>query len=358
MLNIKSEYVSQESLIAEFFDATFTLQDYQFREDGLFVKLFIDAEVQYPNYDDRSYFGNAVDLLFVKKNNQIKIADIFFYGDTDSSDIVLSADKWSSQNVRFENSALAQVEQDILVSKQIMENYDSTILEFEKEAGAEILKEQKDQQQSAESVMAASYTEKDFNRTAMVNYAKRTAPLKSGTDCKLYYNGTSARGSSQVPYYYDFSRISGAYDCTNFASHVLLAGGARVTSNWFFNNMNTTGPGNRSASWSSVNAFRNAFMNNRGAGPRVAVNGPEEGTILYAEKGDMVQWKYSDYAIGGYGHTTVITDTSTWGNPGLTSRSSNSSYKVNQQFTRKLNNLDGGNHVIGYLVLIFLNYAY
>ena len=82
MLNIKSEYVSQESLIAEFFDATFTLQDYQFREDGLFVKLFIDAEVQYPNYDDRSYFGNAVDLLFVKKNNQIKIADIFFYGDT------------------------------------------------------------------------------------------------------------------------------------------------------------------------------------------------------------------------------------------------------------------------------------
>ena len=52
-----------------------------------------------------------------------------------------------------------------------------------------------------------------------------------------------ARGSAEAPDYYDFSKIAGNYDCTNFASHVLLSGGAcmyKTSSSgtgWYYNGM-------------------------------------------------------------------------------------------------------------------------
>ena len=288
LLEIKSENISKESLIAEYFHATCTLQEYEIREDGLFIKLYVNAEIQYPDYADKSYFGNSVDILFVKANNKLKIADILFYGDVTSNNVTLSADKWDlSVNFKEINKEITLMENSINESKQMIEKINASFAKIEGKTRAEILKEKESIRQESLQKYATStttYTVANFDRKAMVNYAKRTAPLISGSDCKLYYNGSSARGSSQVPYYYDFSRITGAYDCTNFASHVLLAGGARVTSNWFFNNPGTTGPGNRSESWSSVNAFRNAFMNNKGAGPRADVNGnPEDATILMVD---------------------------------------------------------------------------
>lgn len=42
------------------------------------------------------------------------------------------------------------------------------------------------------------------------------------------FNKTSPMSGNGVVPYYDFSQIQGAWDCTNFVSHALLAGGATV----------------------------------------------------------------------------------------------------------------------------------
>lgn len=65
----------------------------------------------------------------------------------------------------------------------------------------------------------------------------------------------SSGNSNKAPYY-DFSQISGNYDCTNFVSHAILAGGSVLyntgntgisSTGWYYKNLN-----NRSSSWSGV----------------------------------------------------------------------------------------------------------
>lgn len=95
---------------------------------------------------------------------------------------------------------------------------------------------------------------KSINNTAVVNYARAN-----------YNKASPARGKSTVPYY-DFSTISGSYNCTNFVSHALLAGGANTNdpggngisgSGWYFRSIN-----NRSSSWSGVTNLYNYLVNN------------------------------------------------------------------------------------------------
>lgn len=84
-----------------------------------------------------------------------------------------------------------------------------------------------------------------LNKVAIVNWAKYNA---LATDIK-------SGNSNQVPEYYDFSNMSGNYDCTNFASHAILAGGAPMYNNddkssgWYYVDAIT---GNYSHSWSGV----------------------------------------------------------------------------------------------------------
>lgn len=222
---------------------------------------------------------------------------------------------------------------------------------------------------------SSSLTIKTFNKTKMVSYAKKTARLVTSSNNKLYNtDGTSARGSSEAPYYYDFNSFQGSYDCTNFISHCLLAGGAKMNQNgspstgWYFNNVNAPSSTSRSYTWSSVTRLGDMLISNTGKGPRGnQVNYYGNGLVL----GDIIQFQYSDYAVGSYGHSAIITKdfyadflseySSEIGpiiNCGITSRSFRSGGTVNQNFYRKILNLDGGNVVVGYRCIHLTNYAY
>lgn len=141
--------------------------------------------------------------------------------------------------------------------------------------------------------MAAS----TINGTAVVNYARNN-----------YNKASPARGKSSVPYY-DFSTIPGNYDCTNFVSHALIAGGAKVndtggsgisSSGWYFRSIS-----NRSSSWSGVTNLYNYLTTNKkantagGEGDTYTLNGAFWGP------GSVLQFKAS--GASAYSHSTIIT---------------------------------------------------
>ena len=80
-----------------------------------------------------------------------------------------------------------------------------------------------------------------LNYTAIKNWARQN-----------FNKANPSSGGSGVPYY-DFSKIKNNYDCTNFVSHALLAGGAKpykpsgatgiIGTGWYYTNLD-----NRSSS--------------------------------------------------------------------------------------------------------------
>lgn len=136
-----------------------------------------------------------------------------------------------------------------------------------------------------------------INYTSVVNYARNN-----------YNKSTPARGNSAVPYY-DFSTISGNYDCTNFVSHALLAGGAKVydpgnsgisSSGWYFRSIS-----NRSSSWSGVPNLYNYLTTNKKANTAAGTGHTYTQNGAYWGTGDVLQFAKSGSST--YSHSTIIT---------------------------------------------------
>ncbi len=102
---------------------------------------------------------------------------------------------------------------------------------------------------------------------------------------------------SRNPAFYDYSQLGG--DCTNFASQVLLAGGAGMnyhsTLGWYY-----IDPNRKSPSWTGVNFLYNFLVSNQTKGPFGNVTNPTN-----VEVGDLIQLSFQ----GGphFNHTLVVT---------------------------------------------------
>lgn len=175
------------------------------------------------------------------------------------------------------------------------------------------------------SLLSVGYTA----RSNMVSYAT--------TNCDK--NSPSSGNSSKAPYY-DFSDIQYAYDCTNFMSHCLLAGGASENhNNWYYDGIAVS---QRSSSWSGVNEFHSFIVNNTGTGPKA-----EARSLTYScppqyinwESGDIVQIQEAEYNYPGFGHSTMITGTYAQNSyctiPMITSRTADNWYTKNEVLTVK-----------------------
>ncbi len=98
------------------------------------------------------------------------------------------------------------------------------------------------------------------------------------------------------PNFYDYSQLGG--DCANFASQVLLAGGASMnyqpTLGWYY-----IDPNRKSPSWTGVDFLYNFLISNRTKGPFAAETTPDG-----VEIGDLIQLSYQE---GRFNHTLVVT---------------------------------------------------
>ena len=119
--------------------------------------------------------------------------------------------------------------------------------------------------------------ERDYDRSAVFNYAKKWA-------------------FGRNPEYYSFNKLGG--DCTNFASQCIYAG-ARVMNftpvyGWYYIDSQ-----DRTTSWTGVEFLYNFLLGNKGgAGPYA-----EETDIAGLEVGDIVQFGRED---GTFYHTPVV----------------------------------------------------
>lgn len=134
---------------------------------------------------------------------------------------------------------------------------------------------------------------------------------KSVNWAKSNYNKFTPLSSSLVVPYYDFSKISGNFDCTNFISHALLAGGAKLNNNgnastgWWYSSLTS-----RSNSWSSVDYLYSYLTSVHSKGP-VAVSTQykifDERNGYPFSVGDIVQfgspWIHSTMIMGFYNYT-------------------------------------------------------
>lgn len=145
------------------------------------------------------------------------------------------------------------------------------------------------------------------------NIETRSTNVLLRTDIKTWvrnnYNQNSPTSSNSAVPYYDFSQIKGAYDCTNFVSHALLAGGATMhdngksgitgTDQWYYRSTS-----NRSSSWSGVNELY-SFLTRKN--PSDTNKGPyaTEKALTYdnAYLGDIVQGHNGKT----WRHSTVVT---------------------------------------------------
>lgn len=123
-----------------------------------------------------------------------------------------------------------------------------------------------------------------------------------------YNKNDPVSSSSSVPYY-DFSEIPGAYDCTNFVSHALLAGGATLhdkgqsgitgSDQWYYRDLS-----NRSSSWSGVNELYQFLTRSNPGNSNKGPYGTEKAlTYANAYTGDIVQGHNGTR----WRHSTVVT---------------------------------------------------
>lgn len=167
----------------------------------------------------------------------------------------------------------------------------------------------------AECDTKARQMESDKQMSQNVNKDVQTAALSdlNRNDAKdwarnNYYENEPVSSTSSVPYY-DFSELTNNYDCTNFVSHALLAGGAALhddggsgivgTDQWYYRSL-----ANRSSSWAGVNQLKLFLVRSNPSSSNI---GPyaEEVTLNYANAfyGDVVQ--YHNGSI--WRHSTVVT---------------------------------------------------
>ena len=269
-----------------------------------------EAIYNYVNIDVQSGFGKVSEITFSMNGNQCHITD--WYDPYDDYDTVIR-----------ENRAVEIVDDTISVKQA---KYLETIEEYFENEFDTI----HESVQLSPSVPSSRVTLYNLNKSAIVSWARNNIV------------SSPSSGGSSVPYY-DFSQISGNYDCTNFVSHALLAGGAvpYVTTSgtsprstgWYYTSLS-----NRSSSWSGVTNLYNFITANTTKGPtgvgisyttHIAPGGSSPVASAPYDLGDILQFHNGSI----WRHSTIITsiyqiNTTTYGAL-VTGRSGNGSYNNN-----------------------------
>lgn len=132
-----------------------------------------------------------------------------------------------------------------------------------------------------------------LNSSSIVSYASAN-----------YNKVQPASGNGNVPYY-DFATITNSYDCTNFISHCMLAGGAKMnysSNGWFYRSLSSRAP-----AWSSVNSFYSYIKSNTQTNTLGGTATSYSPTGAGWGIGSVLQIQREGEPSGVYSHSTVIT---------------------------------------------------
>lgn len=308
---------------------SFTLKNSEIIND--YIKLTISAETKF-NYKNANLNSgySQINQIIISNDNDYKIVD--WYISSDSYDMQLRGDMLNISNCDYWNintrilTNINQKQQNL--NNKIKQYYDDLKVQSKWTEDNSVYSDNAATLSTLTSTRSTLYS---LNRSNMVTWANN--------NCSE--NNPSSGNSNQVSSYYDFSSIPYNYDCTNFVSHALLAGGAVVydtgnsgisSTGWYFRDIN-----NRSSSWSGVSNLYNFLTSNTTKGPAgsylaySSIYAPS-GNFPY-QSGDILQfhngsiWRHSTL-ITGY---TYLSGSSTTLEAIVTGRSCDGQCNYNQR---------------------------
>lgn len=289
--------LNRETLGIKYTDFELSVRPVEFevKNNKLYYYIAVDARYRYEGSEEFSGFGAGSFISFSKNKGRIQVENIYTENSFDES-----LRGWSNFN-NFKNCS----ETTMAISSTVISKANTMVkkatekLQSKKEVSHNnsISPELADRKNDIDTVSSTVAT--SLNRTQMKVYADRNCSAAN-----------PASGSS-VTTYYDFSTITGSYDCTNFISHALLAGGATMSESgnykWYFHSLQS-----RSPSWSSVNSLFSFLTSNTNGS-----YGPYGHEYPYVEPsyyydypndysvGDLIQIKYNP-SSSTWNHSTII----------------------------------------------------
>lgn len=296
-MNTKHFVVEAANAQKENYVLTFNLLSSEVTKEGILLTISTEASFNYVGMEVQSGFGEVSNVLFTYTDAGLTMSDWYMPDDYYDEFVRGSLDHSSNltMNSISESSNIAEKQTEL--EKKITD-YFSVNREFPVEMTST------DGVEATNQVITPLATLASLNKTAIANYAKNNKAKDS-----------PASGGSNVSYY-DFSQISGNWDCTNFVSHALLAGGAIPydtngsgisSKGWYYRSLS-----NRSSSWSGVPNLHDFLVNNTTKGP--AGSATTYSTFKYNPNagypyaiGDILQF-YLSGSYNNWRHSTIITE--------------------------------------------------
>ena len=300
--------------------------DIKIENDKAYLSINTDISFNYKGADSKSEYGEQ-NWIVISTTNSGNKEIIDWYIPFKDYDVSVRGSIDSIYNLNVWGTSKGKE----ILKKQQSEN--NTIQKYY----SELSKKQNSSQLSSANIekdnikSTSSLTLHSLNKSNIVTWA---------TNNYNKVNPTSGN-SAQVSSYYDIATIPGNYDCTNFVSHAVLAGGTPVYdtggygisgTGWYFRNIY-----NRSSSWTGVVYLYNYIKNNTNKGPTATELSysnvyPPTGYYPYVF-GDLMQF----YGSTEWIHSAVITSyipvsgSSTTLEAGITFRVSSSTYALNMR---------------------------
>lgn len=316
--NLKT-YLSDKEDVVEItvpknnYNLDITVKDYQDKDTVVYLQLGLKASWNYVEDIDSGY-GKLIEVLVDKANG--KIVDI--YDRTNMFDIAVRGD------------TLDLSKASVGISPELVSTAKQTYLQSQADAAisvAEAIERDEEELAQRNSMNASRSTNASYTwiyHEDVVEWARDN-----------YDQDEPTSGNPDVDYIDFYMPDINAYDCTNFVSHALLAGDARVydtggsgisSTGWYCRDMN-----NRSSSWTGVANLHSFVTSNTTYGP-----GGFSMTWSYSytawEPGDFIQFHNGSI----WRHSAVITDTLTTANgvvPLVTGRTGDDWYNNNELAT-------------------------
>lgn len=276
----------------ENYNLKFNLLSSEVIDEGVLLTIGTEASFNYVGMQVQSGFGEISKMLFNFTDEGYILTDWFMPYDY--------YDEYTRGQVNNLNDINIKLGSPRIATKQAeIDDKLNAYYSIEREVPAEINSINGDSSSAQNITTNATIT--PLNKSAIATYAINNKALT-----------TPASGGSNVPYY-DFSQLIGNWDCTNFVSHALLAGGATVydtngsgisSTGWYYRNLS-----NRSSSWSGVINLHDFLISNNTKGPKgtsTSYTTFNPNNVYPYEVGDILQF-YQSGSFNNWRHSTIIT---------------------------------------------------
>jgi len=290
-LTTKIEWLSSTSVDKENIIISTELVEQEIIQSTIKLCLDVKLSFNYVGNTTESGFERCVQIV-LSNNNEPQILDVIINDNVDD----FFRDEANIMSATYDHSYWSDDTSSLTVVSDILNVAEAEIANtYAMEGGFSQLAQSTESDIELTASTSSKITETQRNN--IVKYALANCNVKS----------PASGNSALISDYFDLSQFDGNYDCTNFTSHCLLAGGAKFNetkgTGWYYKSLS-----DRTTSWASVSFFYNFISTNTGDGPQAEINSLSvycPMNQMTCDLGDIIQIDIGEDGI--YDHNVVVT---------------------------------------------------